>query len=75
MPATSDATDLLYGVPAIATAFGWKPRQVYHLKDQHELPTFKIGRTVCASRAAVRSWLAAREAAALAAQHRPPQGR
>ncbi len=70
---TSDE-DLLCGVPAIAAAFGWRPRVVYHLKDNHGLPTFKIGKTVCASRGAVRGWIADREAAALAAQHRPPQG-
>lgn len=59
--------DMLYGVPAIAEAFRWRPRQVYHLADKHGLPTFKIGRTVCARRSAVRAWIeqiADREAAA-----------
>lgn len=50
--------DLLYGVPAIAKAFRWRPKQVYHLKDHHGLPTFKIGRTVCARKSAVRAWIA-----------------
>lgn len=49
--------DLLYGVPAIADAFRWKARHVYHLKDKHGLPTFKIGRTVCAKRSAIRAWI------------------
>jgi len=55
---TSENDDLLYGVPAIAEAFKWKPRQVYHLKEKHGLPTFKIGRTVCAHRSKVRAWIA-----------------
>ncbi|AWN47162.1 DNA-binding protein [Methylobacterium terrae] len=55
--------DLLYGVPAIAGAFGWKVRQVHHLKDAHGLPTFKIGRTVCARRTEVRRWITAQAAA------------
>lgn len=69
---TLSTDDLLYGVPAIADAFGWKVRQVYHLKDAHDLPTFKIGRTVCAKRSSIRAWIREQEAAALAAQHRPP---
>ena len=60
-PVTAD--DVLYGVPAIAEAFRLKLRQVYHLKDEHGLPTFKVGRTVCARRGAVTAWLAEREAA------------
>jgi hypothetical protein len=59
--------DMLYGVPAIAEAFRWRPRQVYHLKDKHGLPTFKVGKTVCAKRSAIRAWIvsiAEREAAA-----------
>ena len=67
-PAMTDHDDdLLYGVPAIAEAFKLTPRRVYHLKDRHGLPTFKIGGTVCARRSEVRAWIvsiAAREAAA-----------
>lgn len=55
---TTSDEDLLYGVPAIAEAFKLRTRQVYHLKDEHGLPTFKIGRTVCASRRAVATWIA-----------------
>lgn len=53
-----ESEDLLHGVPAIARAFRLKARQVYHLKAEHGLPTFKIGRTVCASRQVVAAWLA-----------------
>lgn len=55
---------MLYGVPAIAAAFRLKDRQVYHLKGKHGLPTFKVGKSVCARRGAVAAWLAEREAAA-----------
>lgn len=63
--------DVLYGVPAIAEAFRLKPRQVYHLKDDHGLPTYKVGRTVCARRGAVASWFSEREAAARSPEPRP----
>ena len=56
--------DVLYGVPAIAAAFRLKDRQVYHLKGQHGLPTYKVGKTVCARRGAVAAWFAEREAEA-----------
>ena len=55
--------DVLYGMPAIAAAFGWRQRQAEHLKESHGLPTFKVGKTVCARRGAVAAWLAEREAA------------
>ena len=60
----ADDTDLLYGVPRIAEAFNLKPGQVYHLKEKHGLPTFKIGRCVCARRSAVEKGLVDKEAAA-----------
>lgn len=52
-----DDDQILYGVPAIADAFKLKPRQVYYLKENHGLPTFKVGRIVCAKRSAVRAWI------------------
>ncbi|MCJ2133335.1 DNA-binding protein [Methylobacterium sp. J-026] len=61
MSDASETDDLLYGVPAIAKAFGWGPRQAYHLKQAHGLPTFKIGRIVCAKRSAIRQWISDRE--------------
>lgn len=72
--AVSEADDLLYGMPAIAEAFGWKQRQANHLKDHHGLPTFKIGRTVVAKRSAIRRWITEQEAAALAARAQFPKG-
>ena len=60
---TGEDDDLLYGVPRIAAALKLTPQQVYHLKDRHGLPTFKIGRIVCANATAVRAWLVERETA------------
>jgi hypothetical protein len=42
--------DLLYGVPRIAEFLGLTPAAVYHLAAQKRIPTFKIGKTVCARR-------------------------
>ncbi|MEH3117092.1 MAG: DNA-binding protein [Methylorubrum populi] len=61
-------TDLLNGVEAIAKYLRMTPRQVRHRALTGEIPTFKIGRTVCARESSLTSWLAAAEAAAI---HRP----
>ena len=42
--------DLLTGLQAIADHLGWTKRQTQHRADAGELPTFNIGRTVCALR-------------------------
>lgn len=59
-------TDLLYGLVAIGNAIGLGARQVQHLHDKGELPTFKMGRTVCARRSTLAKHFAAQEAAAAA---------
>ncbi|MEE3154535.1 MAG: DNA-binding protein [Pseudomonadota bacterium] len=43
-------SDLLYGVNSIAEHLNLTRRQVYHMHDQGQLPTFKQGRIVCARR-------------------------
>lgn len=53
-----DDTDLLTGYVQIAAFLGWKSRTVRHRAANGELPTFKIGRTPCATKSALRSWLA-----------------
>lgn len=55
--------DLLYGAPAIARFMGLSDRQVYHLSDFGGLPTFRVGRKVCASKGDVNAWLEARKTA------------
>lgn len=61
----STKQDLLYGVPYIADHLNMTPAQVYHLASIGRLPTFKVGRKVCARRSALDQWLADCEAAAL----------
>jgi hypothetical protein len=63
---TDDAGLLLYGAPAIAQFLGLTERQVRHRVADGELPTFKIGGTVCARRASLVEWLAMREVEAQA---------
>jgi hypothetical protein len=58
---TGDADDVLHGMTAIAEAFGLNRRQAEHLKIEHGLPTFKVGKTVCARRGAVAAWFATQE--------------
>lgn len=60
-------TDLLYGLEAIGKAIGLGARQVQHLHDKGDLPTFKMGRTVCARRSTLAKHFAAQEAAAMSA--------
>jgi hypothetical protein len=65
----SDATnanpaDLLYGVAAIAAHLQLSRKQVYHLHDKGDLPTFKVGATVCALRSSLAKHFRAQEAAA-----------
>lgn len=43
-------TDLLYGVRSIASHLQMTEKQVYHLHEQGNIPTFKIGGKVCARR-------------------------
>lgn len=61
VPAAGDA---LYGVAAIAKHLQWTERQVLHRHEKGELPTFKIGRTVCATRSGLAAHFAAQQAAA-----------
>ncbi len=53
-------SDHLHHWPAIAAHFGIKPDAARHLAKTQELPMFRIGKTVCASRAALDKWLTAR---------------
>lgn len=55
--------DLLYGMEAIGAHIGLTARQVEHLAAQGELPTFKLGRIVCARRSTLAKHFAAQEAA------------
>ena len=54
----SPTIDYLHGAPSIAAHMGIRQRQVYHLIEEHGLPTFKMGKTVCARRSDIDTWLA-----------------
>jgi hypothetical protein len=63
------SADLLYGLAAIGAHLEMTARQVEHLVTKGELPTFKLGRTVCARRSTLAKHFAAQEAAAREASH------
>lgn len=58
----SDQADLLYGVPAIAAYLGLREKQARNRVDRGEVPTFKIGGTVCARRSRLDAWIGEQEA-------------
>ena len=51
--------DLLYGMPAIAAYLQLRRGQAYHLAEKGGMPTFRLGRIVCAMRAAIDAWVLA----------------
>lgn len=61
-----NVSDLLSGVAAIGEYLNIVPRRVYHLAAEHGLPTFKIGKTLCARKVSLDSWVRSKEAASLA---------
>jgi hypothetical protein len=50
--------DLLYGFQAIAEHLGITKRQAMHRAAEGQIPTFKMGRAVCASAAQLDDWIA-----------------
>lgn len=60
-----DTPDLLYGMPSIAAHLGLTEAQGYHLHANRTLPTFNIGRRVCARRSDLDAWLQAGRAGGL----------
>ena len=59
--------EVLYGAAAIGRALGLRPRVGYHRAAAGQLPTFKLGATLCAKRSSVAGWLASRDGVAAAA--------
>lgn len=53
-----DDSDVLTGEEAIGAFLGWKPRTVRYRASLGEIPTFKIGRTRCATKSGLRAYLA-----------------
>jgi excisionase family DNA binding protein len=65
--AESQRADLLYGAPAIADYLGLTNDAVYHLARQKRIPTFRMGRTVCARKSTLARAIAELEAESSAA--------
>lgn len=70
-----DAKDLLTGYQQIAEHLGWNKRQVEHRVTAGEIPTFNIGRTVCALRSKLDAHLVALQARADAEREALKAGR
>jgi hypothetical protein len=62
-PDQTDA-DLLFGAQEISMFMFKDPRlrrRIYHLAEQHGLPKFYIGSTICARRSRIIEWLNAKD--------------
>lgn len=57
-------TEVLTGHKAIARFLGLTPRQVSWHDEQGNMPTFRIGRTVCARKAKLLQWIEEQEQSA-----------
>ncbi|PSH68546.1 DNA-binding protein [Phyllobacterium brassicacearum] len=60
---TIHETDLLMGNKNIARFLGLTPRQVSWHDEQGNLPTFRMGRTVCARKSTLMRWIEDQEKA------------
>ncbi len=58
---TEGKGDLLYGAAAIGEYLGISERQARHRVDTGEIPTFRIGKTICSRRSTLDAWLAEQE--------------
>lgn len=54
---TESEPDLLFGVPAIAQFLGLGEWQARHQIRNGRIPTFKIGKSICARRSTLQTWL------------------
>ncbi len=64
--------EVLYGAAEIARALGLSRRVVYHRAAAEQIPTFKMGQTLCAKRSSLAAWLAACDAPAAPITAPPP---
>ncbi len=54
--------DLCHGIDEIAEHLGLSKDQCKHLHQEGRIPTFRIGRSVCALRSKLDAWLQAKAA-------------
>lgn len=64
MEQAEERGDLLYGAAPIADFLGMTEKQARHRIERGQVPTFRIGGTVCARRSTLNAWLAEQEAKA-----------
>lgn len=62
---TAPSGMLLHGMQAIADFLGVQRRIAYYMAETDQIPTFKMGRTICANRASLTAAVRAREAQAI----------
>ncbi|AQU89390.1 hypothetical protein B0W47_17820 (plasmid) [Komagataeibacter nataicola] len=51
-------SDLLYGLGSIGEFLGLTKKQVHHRAKNGQIPTFHMGRIICANANDLRAWLA-----------------
>ncbi len=61
----NDQADIIWRLKAIAKFLGLSERSTQHRIDKGEIPTFKMGGTICARRSTLNTWIAEQEAKAL----------
>lgn len=54
---------ILYGAAEIAAYLGMPLKATQHRIDRGQIPTFRLGRTICARPSALRDWIEASERA------------
>jgi hypothetical protein len=59
----NETSGFLYGLEAIGGFLGMTAKQAKHRALAGQIPTFKMGRSVCATKQALSAWLAEQEAA------------
>lgn len=69
-----ETADLLYGMATIAAHLGMSKRSALHQQEKGLLPTFKMGRTVCARRSTLSAHMADRESGASKGRLAPAGG-
>ena len=62
MPNDLDTADILWRVKPIAAFLGLSEKAAQHRIDKGEVPTFRMGGTICARRSTLLAWIAAQEA-------------
>jgi hypothetical protein len=54
--------DIIEGAAEIGAYLAMKPGRIYHLAERGGLPTFKIGKHLCARRSTLLRWIQKQEA-------------